>query len=202
MADDNDLIGLIDLDGTVADYDAALTEAQEAIRSPDEPPYRDRYSGGSEPPYVEARRKMIQRQPGFWRNLKRLALGFDVVEELRRLEFQLHVLTKGPQSNGPAWGEKLEWAREHLEDATVTVTGDKSIVYGRVLVDDYSPYFTAWLRNRPRGVVVCVAHPWNEQYAVGGAAWRPDVLRYDGANREEMRALLRGARDREAGRRA
>ena len=186
-------IALIDLDGTVADFDAALTAAQAEIQSPGEPPYRDRYSGGEEPPYIEARRKLIQRQPGFWRNLRPLALGFHIVEELRALNFALHVLTKGPKSNGVAWGEKLDWAREHLPDATVTVTGDKSIVYGRILVDDFSPYFLAWLKNRPRGLVICVAHPWNAEYADGSVS---NIFRYDGTNRKELRVRIRQAYDR------
>ncbi len=68
MSHDN--IALIDLDGIVADCDGALREQQALLRSPDEPPFQDRYSGGGEEPaYIEARRKLIQRQPGFWRNL-------------------------------------------------------------------------------------------------------------------------------------
>lgn len=193
---DEDRIALIDLDGTVADYDTALKEAMRSLQSPNEPAYSDRYTGGIEPPYIEARRKMIQRQPGFWRNLAPLPLGFQVVQELREYAFDLHVLTKGPQKNGPAWGEKLEWCQEHLTDATVTVTGEKSLVYGRILVDDFPPYFEKWLKVRPRGLVICVAHPWNEGFAKGGSQEHPNVFRYDGKNREELRDRIRRAHER------
>lgn len=198
---DADRWALIDLDGTVADYDAGLTEAMRAIQSPDEVPYANRYEEGGvrrEIPHVEARRKLIQRQPGFWRSLKKLPLGFEVVDELRKLGFGLHVLTKGPTTTPSAWSEKVEWCRENLPDAIITVTGDKSFVYGRVLFDDFPPYFEKWLAVRPRGLVVCVAHPWNTEYAEGGAKANPNVLRYDGTNKDELRTRLARAYERSA----
>ena len=195
----SDAIALVDLDSTVADYDKALRKEMRALEAPNEPSYADRYSNGFEPAYIEARRKLIQQKPGFWRNLERIPLGFEVVDELRKIGFSLHVLTKGPQKNGAAWGEKLEWSREHLPDATVTVTGDKSIVYGRVLVDDFPPYFLSWLANRPRGLVISVAHPWNEGFKKDGAQAHPNVVRYDGTDVIELREALRRARDRESG---
>jgi 5'(3')-deoxyribonucleotidase len=186
-----DRVALIDLDGTVADYDSALRDAMRLLQSPEEAPYAERYQGDrSEPPHIEARRKMIQRQPGFWRGLKPLPHGFEVVRELRSLGFLLHVLTKGPSTTPSAWSEKVEWCREHLPDALVTVTSDKSLVYGRVLFDDFPPYFTAWLAVRPRGLVVCIAHPWNEAYAKRGVSAHEQVLRYDGTNLDELRERL------------
>lgn len=195
MADADDRIALIDLDGTVADYDAAMRAAMATLRAPGEPGEPDR---GAEPAHLEARRKLVQRQPGFWRGLAPLALGFAVVDELRALGFELHVLTKGPRATPNAWSEKVEWCAEHLPDANVTVTGDKSLVYGRVLVDDWPPYFTRWLEVRPRGLVVCVAHPWNEGFAAGGAEAHANVLRFDGENRDELRRRLARAYERGA----
>ncbi len=192
-----DRIALIDLDGTVADYDAAMQAAMRSIQGPGEAPYGHRYPESEEPKYIEARRKMIQRQHGFWRNLKPLKLGFDIVEELRRIGFQLHVLTKGPRTTPNAWNEKLSWCEEYLTDLSVTISGDKSLVYGRVLVDDFPPYFEPWLVNRPRGLVVCVAQPWNEPYARGGPKEHPNIFRYDGSNRPELVAMLVRAFERE-----
>jgi 5'(3')-deoxyribonucleotidase len=185
-----DQLALIDLDSTVADYDAAMKEEMLKLQAPEEPPYTGRYeSDAAEPSYMEARRKLIQRKPGFWRNLKPLELGMDLIEEIRTVGFELHVLTKGPNSTPGAWGEKLDWVKEHLPGVPVTVTSDKSLVYGRILVDDYPPYFQKWLQVRPRGLVICVAQPWNTVY--GGD---PNVFRYTGESNN--RGLLRSLLDR------
>jgi 5'(3')-deoxyribonucleotidase len=198
-----DRVALIDLDGTVADYDTALQDAMRAIQAPNEPPYNDRYTGGVEPPYIEARRKLVQRVPGFWKNLRPLPSGFEVIDDLRNAEFALHVLTKGPQKNPTAWGEKLEWCMQYLSDATVHVTGEKSLTYGRILFDDFPPYFLSWLKHRPRGLVICLAHPWNIGFAKGGDQEHPNVFRYEGvshpggcAHRNELREAIKRARDR------
>ena len=200
MSEAEDRIALVDLDGTVADYDTAMKEQMETLRAPGEPDilYRPTYGDEGVPAYVTTRRKVLQRQAGFWRNLKPLANGFRVVEELRRLKFSLHVLTKGPKTTPNAWSEKLEWCAEHLPDAVVTITGDKSLVYGRVLFDDFPPYFQAWLTNRPRGLVVCLAHPWNEDFAKGGPQEHPNIFRYDGTNREALVSYLTRAYERKS----
>jgi 5'-nucleotidase len=177
---DDDRIALIDLDGTIADYDTEMQAQMRLIVSPAEADYFHRPQlDEDEAPYIRARRKMIQRQPGFWRNLRPMERGFEVVEELRRFQFQLHVLTKGPTSTPNAWSEKLEWCKCYLDDALVTVTGDKSLVYGRVLFDDWPLYFEKWLTKRPRGLVICLDHPWNEEYKRGGTKENSNVLRYD-----------------------
>jgi 5'-nucleotidase len=197
---DDEHQALLDLDGSLADYDAAMRERMEAIRSPLEPPVTDRLaSDEDEPPHLEARRKLIQAMPGFWRGLKRIDLGFEVVATMRAIGFGLHVLTKGPRSTPNAWSEKLEWCLVEIPDAMVSVSADKSAVYGRVLLDDWPPYFLSWLKARRNGLVVCVAQPWNTDYRVGGPLHRPDVLRYDGTNKSRLEALLRRAYDRKGG---
>jgi 5'-nucleotidase len=188
--DADDKVALIDLDGTVADYDGAMTKAMRELSAPGE---QECVGWGDVPPYIEARRSLIKRQPGFWRNLPRLELGFDIVDELRKLGFALHVLTKGPRAAKNAWTEKAEWCEQHLPDAAITVSQDKSLVYGRVLVDDFPPYFTGWLKNRPRGLVICVAHVWNQGFD------SERVFRYDGTNRFALRELLSRAYSRPSG---
>lgn len=184
-------IALIDLDGTVADYDAALTSAMKSIQAPHEEPF---VSGRKyEEEHIRNRVRLIRSRPDFWLNLPKLELGFEIVDELKWVGFNLHVLTKGPESNPRAWSEKVSWAQKHLPDAAVTISSDKSLVYGRVLVDDWPDYFLKWLTVRPRGLVVCVAHPWNEHVD------HPNVLRYDGNNRKELVQKLTAAYERESG---
>ncbi len=193
----DDLVANIDFDDTVAGYSLALREHMDRLRAPGEPVFTDRVE--PEPPYIEARRKMIQRQPGFWRELEPLPLGFEVVDELRTLGFTLNVLTKGPKTTPGAWTEKQEWCAKHLPDAMVTITQNKALVYGRVLVDDWPDYFTKWLQVRPRGLVICLAHPWNEGFAKGGAQEHPNVLRYDGTDVLGLRWALEAAHGRAPG---
>jgi hypothetical protein len=113
-------------------------------------------------------------------------------------------LTKGPGATPGAWGEKFEWCRINLIDADVTVTQNKSLSYGRVLLDDWPAYFIPWLKYRPRGLVVCVAQPWNtkiEEYTKQAqelGCKNPRIFRYDGTNREELRTVLQWAANRPA----
>lgn len=186
-------VALLDLDDSLADYSTAMREQMSRIASPGEPPLADSRLTGVEAPWVEARRKLIQRQPGFWRSLRRIPEGFVVVDALRQVGFSLHVLTQGPKSSPNAWGEKLEWCQAEIPDAVVTLASDKSLVYGRVLYDDYPPYFNAWLEQRPRGLVVCLAQPWNASYAKGGKDERPNVFRHDSSTLHELRSRLQNA---------
>lgn len=197
VTSDDERQALLDLDGSLADYDTVMRSRMEALRSPNEPPYTDRQS--DEPPYIDARRKLIQAQPGFWRGLPRIERGFQVVDMMRSIGFGLHVLTKGPRSTSLAWSEKLDWCIDNIPDAMVTVTADKSAVYGRVLLDDFPTYFTSWLRVRSRGLVICVDQPWNAEYAVGGRLEHPNVLRLDGKNTEAIHTRLRHAYARSGG---
>lgn len=190
-----DKVALIDLDNTIADYDGSMGLQMISINSPSET--YQRYD--VEPPYIEARRKLIQRQPGFWERLNILPMGIQIVDELRQLQFTLHVLTKGPASCPAAWSEKVKWCRAVIPDALVTVTEDKSLTYGRVLVDDYPPYFEKWLLARPRGLVICVAHHYNKDFAKGGSKEHPNVLRFDGSNINELKIRLKNQHDRIGG---
>lgn len=195
MSRDN--VALIDLDGTCADYSGVMKERMRALQAPEEEPYIDRLTlggpRGAEPSHIEARRKLVQRIPGFWRDLPRIELGFEVVDLLREIGFDLHVLTKGPLKCASAWSEKVEWCQRHLPDALVSVSTDKSLVYGRVLVDDWPDYFEKWLEVRPRGLVVAIAHPWNADVI------DPRVFRYDGTNRDELKRRLTVAYERPSG---
>lgn len=181
---------LFDLDGTLADHTKALLRDMETIRSPNDPPVH-RHDDG-EPEWVKERKKLIRSQRDWWVNLERMELGFDLYNVAREIGFQINVLTKGPWTCPHAWTEKVIWCRKHLhEDVKITISEDKSIVYGRVLVDDWEPYVKGWLQFRPRGLVVM---PKNDENA---HVRHPQVIIYDGTNLPEVRARMEYAFNRE-----
>lgn len=175
-------LALIDMDGTLADFASALTARIKELASPNEEPG----------PWIKARSRLVKNTPGFWLGLERLPVGFAILERVMAAGFDTHVLTKGPNNAANAWTEKLQWCARHLPDVPVTITKEKSLVYGRVLVDDWPPYFEGWLNRRPRGLVIIPAQPWNEGYE------HPNAIRCDGSVKSlnEVTARLVQARDR------
>ena len=140
------------------------------------------------PEHVRERIRAVRGNPGFWINLPVLSAGFDVLEEAHRIGFQIEVLTKGPRHTPIAWMEKLQWCDRHLAafPHQVTITMDKGLVYGRVLVDDFPDYILRWLRWRKRGTVILPDQPWNRGFE------HPQVYRYSG-DRPGMAAVLERA---------
>lgn len=192
----SDCIALVDMDGTLVDYDGVMRRDLEKLRSPGEPEYEPT-PGGEFPDWLEARRRVISLQPGWWRALPRLEMGFDILGALQAHGFSIHVLTKGPSRKPAAWSEKVEWCRAHLPpEVEVTVTENKSLSYGRVLVDDWPPYFMGWLTHRPRGVVIVPAQPWNE--GVEQLAPR-NIFRYDRTELHSLNTVLKAVRERANG---
>lgn len=189
MTKPHEPIALIDLDGTLADFDTAMKDALKQIASPDETNFYFEEQS-DEPPHITARRRLIKSKPGFWRDLPKLKLGFDVLEELVSLKFRVSVLTKAPRKNSNAWKEKVEWCNANLPaEMPITIAGDKGLVYGKTLVDDWVPYIERWLEWRPRGLVVMPAHDRNKDYK------HPNVVRYDGTNLTEVSERLRIIRE-------
>jgi phosphoglycolate phosphatase-like HAD superfamily hydrolase len=187
MEEYNRKVALFDMDGTLADYDGQLLKDLQKIASPNEPPIDENkihQSGG----YLEARRHMISSQSGWWLNLQKFPLGFDILKLCKEIGFENVVLTKGPSSKYSAWSEKVEWCNKHIDEYVkgVTITNDKGLVYGRVLVDDFPEYIESWLEHRPRGLVVLIAHEFNKDFK------HPNVVRYDGTNIEEVQERLIG----------
>jgi hypothetical protein len=179
-------VALFDMDGTLADYDSQLLKDLKKIASPNEPPIdgeKDAHRVGG---YIEARRHTITSQVGWWLNLKKLKLGIDILKLCKEIGFEIVVLTKGPSTKFSAWSEKVEWCNKHIKEYIkgVTITNDKGLVYGWVLVDDYPEYIESWLKHRPRGLVIMPAHEYNKDFK------HPNVIRYDGTNIEEVKERL------------
>jgi len=200
------IIALVDMDGTIADYDLGIQVNMDLIRSPEETgPTVFHGVKEDQPDYYRNRVKMIRNQAGWWKNLLTLPDGFQIVGMLKKLGFEIHVLTKGPKSSPNAFTEKVCWCKKHLPGVPVMLVENKGLVYGRVLVDDWPPYVEAWLKARPRGLVVMPDRPWNQGFSHSNVV-RAYVNSTPGdeqegllANLEEVYIALKSAYDRVEG---
>jgi 5'(3')-deoxyribonucleotidase len=157
---------LFDMDNTLCDWDAAMERDLRRVVPPDMLPLVDRWLNEERrirPEWVENVMSVIRTQAGWWRNLAPLKVGMQILELVLDTEWEVNILTKGPATKPLAWAEKVEWCAEHIRKRVpVTVCADKSLVYGRVLVDDYPPYMEQWLKHRPNGLGIMPAFAYNE----------------------------------------
>lgn len=173
-------IALVDMDGTIADFDMAMQRDLAPLASPNDPDLNHSPDDAGEPPWLKARKKLIKNQPNWWRNLARMELNFHVVDLMQDMSFDIHILTKGPWRTTSAWSQKVEWCREHVPYASVHITEDKGLMYGKILMDDWPPYIERWLQWRPRGLVIMPAQRWNKDFS------HPNVVRWERWNAEEV----------------
>lgn len=167
----NERIALIDLDGTLADYDRAMREDLLRMLSPGEALPDNLHDHA--PAWLKERMQFIKNRPGFWRSLPRIPTGYVVFDLLGELGYRRMILTKGPRHTMAAWTEKLEWCSAHVPGTDVTITMDKGLVYGKLLFDDYPPYIERWLQWRPRGKVLMLDTRYNQGFE------HPQVLRVE-----------------------
>lgn len=178
---EKNLTALIDLDGTLADLDKAIKDQLMELASPLE--IEDYIRNGwptRNTPHIRARRNLIMRMPGFWSGLEIIPDGVKVLKAIQEVGFKPMVLSKGPSTKFLAWGEKVEWVRRNFPGIPVTLTENKALSYGRVLFDDYPPYFLPWMDVRPRGLVVCLATEDNDLTDSKYDPYRDRIVRYHG----------------------
>src|SRR5690606_6980739 len=99
-------ICLIDMDDTLYDYAGQLRRDLEALQSPSDPPLPEDLFRDPEP-WLRRRIDVIRRQPGWWLNLPRLKLGWDIYEVAVQIGYTVEILSKGPFRNARAWAEKV-----------------------------------------------------------------------------------------------
>jgi 5'(3')-deoxyribonucleotidase len=181
-----DNIALFDLDGTLCDYDKAIITDYNKIKSNGDPEYESFSKKIQSNSALKERIRLIRNQPGWWTNLEKYKPGFDILNLAKDLGFSINILTKSPGSSPNAWTEKYKWIKRNLADynVNVTISDDNGIVYGKILVDDYPEYIVSWLANRPRGLVIMPAHPWNEDFK------HNNVIRYDGKNLGQVKNAM------------
>jgi 5'-nucleotidase len=159
-------IALFDMDGTLCDY------------------------MGAQENFPGTKRELVKamKTVEWWATLPRFKLGFDIWGLAKELGYARMLLTKGPRRIPNAWTGKKLWVDTNLGRETgLTITHDKGLFYGRVLVDDWPKYVTAWIKHRPRGLAIMPASTVNEGYV------HPQVIRYDGTNYDQVKIALHKA---------
>lgn len=188
---DDDKVALVDIDGTLADFRGALDRDVARV-----------LNGRGEDVKVPACvvqeiEWLIRGQAGWYRNLKPITFGFQIVRMLQEIGFRIMIMTKSSKESKNAWSEKVAWIAEHLPEADVTVTQDKSLVYGRILVDDYPGHFLKWREHRPRGKVIMPMQPWNKDVVAREGLYAVSSV----ADLKAIRPMIEAAFDREGGER-
>jgi len=170
-------VALFDLDGTLCDYDTALLVRMQNLQAPEETPIKEIPRSDNIPSYLSSRMNLIRSNEAWWEGLPQFKLGFDVWGVALVLGFRRVILTQGPKRSPISWSGKKRWVDKNLGvDTDMIITRDKSLVYGKVLVDDYPDYIEEWLKWRPRGLVIMPAGPHNRVFT------HSQVVRYDGNN--------------------
>ena len=181
-------IALFDMDGTLCDYENALTKDMNMLKNPSEPLFIPPLADDA-PEYLRARADLIRSFEEWWENLPKLQLGWDILQVAKELNYRIMILTQGPRRNPASWSGKKKWIDKNLgEDVDITITRDKGIVYGKILVDDYPKYIEKWLAHRPRGLVIMPAGLLNKGFS------HPQVIRYDGTNLAQVREAMEKAK--------
>lgn len=189
-------IAMFDLDGSLANYVDALVRDMIQLSSPDDDPITaDNLYTLEKQQHIRNRMRLIKRQPNWWLDLEPIENGFTAMNIAKQIGFNIQILTKGPDKAPLAWKEKLEWVHRHVnEQAGVYVTsGDKGLVYGKVLYDDYPDFMDSWLKNRSRGLGIMPVTTYNKDYT------HPNVVKWDGTNVEELTFALTTAFNRQSG---
>ena len=173
-ANPNRPVCLVDLDGVLIDYDEQLLFDLNLIKSPDEPIINSLHV--KLPDYVVRRMDLIRQSSLWWRNLRQRSSGMEILRMVYSIGFRPVICTKGPKYNSDAWKGKVDWCIDNLHPLPdMDITRDKSLTYGRVLVDDYPEFATEWLVHRPRGLVIMPTHDYNKDFK------HPQVVHYNGA---------------------
>ena len=117
--------------------------------------------------------------------MPKFKLGWDILEIVKSLGFKIMILTQAPRKNPNAWSGKKICIDKHFgEDFDVTLTRNKGLVYGKILVDDFPGYIEKWLEWRKRGLVIMPANESNKDFK------NPQVIRYDGTNLDEVKKAV------------
>lgn len=171
------------MDQTLFDYELVLKREFQKIKHPEEPEIKFKFD--ENPEYVKNRMDLITKSESFWEDLPKFQLGWDILEIAKKLDYQIMILTQGPRKNPAAWSGKKKCIDKHFgENFDITLTRNKGLIYGKILVDDFPGYIEKWTKWRKNGKVIMPANDFNKDYK------HPQVLRYDGSNLKEVEKVF------------
>jgi 5'-nucleotidase len=170
-------IALFDMDDSLFDYKGTLLRDLNSLATPNEPEYTSFYDIRMNSLYIRNRIKLIQSQPGWWKNLPLMSSGKIIWDLTKEMGFHNQILTKGPFNKSWSWSEKVNccelWFGSEVDiHITSSMTG-KSQVYGDVLFDDWSDYMMPWIEAHPKGLGIMPSYDSNANYS------HPRVVKYD-----------------------
>lgn len=180
-------IALVDMDGTLCDYEGTLNSKMQEVLGEKVETWDPKYKR-----LVD----LIKSHPGFWYDLPPIQFGMDLVKYFQKTDWEVHILTKGPYHATSAWSEKVEWCRHFLPGTPVTITENKSLVYGRILFDDWPVYCRSWLKWRPRGLVIMPRYDYNKEFEREHPG---SVIRAEYANFDEVKSIVDSVAKRKPG---
>ena len=106
----------IDMDGTIADFNAAVGRPVESVHE----------------------KCPESLEEGFYRNMNVIE-GAQEALELLQEHFDVYIATKPKGGNPHCLEEKMEWIREHFPSLSrkVFFTPNKNLLHGHMLIDDH-----------------------------------------------------------------
>lgn len=180
-----DNVILFDMDGTLCDWFGKIIKDLNTIKGPDEPEITEIPKGGIKK-YLRTRLDVLMQRIDWWVDLEPLPLGMDLWNIAGELGFERMILTQGPRRNPEAWTGKKIWVDKFLGiDTKVTITRDKSIVDGAILIDDWPLYVLPWLQEHPSRSVILPQGPHNTTFK------HKRSITYTGNNRDDVITLIK-----------
>jgi len=173
------------MDGTLCNYEAALLNSLNELKGPKEKILKILPHKSKIPAYLKARVDLIRDNTKWWINIPPLPLGMQLWRVAGEIGFRRMILTHGSRRYPKSWMAKKMWIDKYLgSDVDITITRDKGLVYGRVLVDDWPDYIIRWAKWMPRGLIVMPDGKHNQGFE------HDQVIRYDGNNFEKVAGVL------------
>jgi 5'(3')-deoxyribonucleotidase len=185
------LVALFDMDDTLCDTTSQkIREVEKYL--PNEKNFSVNYCSPECTLQIRNLLRDTMSQPGWWQNLQKCEDGFELYELAKQEGYETQIISKAPETYPLAWTEKFLWCKKNTPGSKITLTLDKSRYDGEILIDDWTPYVSAWLERHPSGRAILPERAWNLEYL------HKRAIKYNRQNTEEVRDLLRKIKEDKA----